>query len=495
MNIRAKFAVPTHGEHDGLAQQNGWRMPQENVIENFGTYGETWFGKRFAKRFINCVIYVPQTQSWLQWTGSGWAVMCNPELDALCIGVAEAELKAAHERYRADPNDYYKRLKWKAERFYELLAKVRNIAEAGGQCHRPMGEFSQLRPQSLVSRLGVRNGVVDLTNGNLLDARPDQRISKLAGVAFDANASCPKWLKFLETVQPETEMRELLQRAAGYTLTGLVDEEKWFFTYGEGANGKSVFINVLAALLGDCAVTLGNALVTKNKHENEAERMKARLPGKRLVLVNEVALGDIWDDQRMKEITSREKISARFLHKEAFEFMPTHALWVRGNHLPGVMDAGHGFWRRIIPILFGRSFEPHEMISDLDRQIISEELPGVLNWAIEGALKWKEGGLAVPASVNTMASEYREDTDLIGQWFAERCELDPEARTSIAEAFDSFRGFCAEQGVAHGSKMMLSRALKARGFRSAPGRKKGRKIMGFRVLPPFENLDDPDGLE
>ncbi|WP_134496586.1 phage/plasmid primase, P4 family [Microvirga pakistanensis] len=460
-----------------LARLSGWQPPAEKARAELGVYGELWYGKSFAKRYQGKLIYIPQLQQWYGWAGANWTSVSIPEIEQFANIVVEEELVAAHERYRAEPSDSNKALARKAERFYESLSKVRNIIGAAMSVPGMWASINEFDRDPML--LGVRNGVVDLRTGQFLEPHPSQHISKQAGAVFDPDADCPKWRRFLQTVQPDSAIRSFLQRAIGYTLTGLVDEERWFFLYGKGANGKSVFANILAELLGDYAVTLGSPLVTKNKHENEAERLKARLPGKRIALVNEVAQGDIWDDQRMKEMNSREKMSARFLQKEAFDFMPTHTLWVRGNYLPGVTDAGHGFWRRIVPILFPRQLEAHEIIPDLDRQIIAQELPGVLNWAIEGALQWQRDGLRIPTAIKATTAEYQADTDLIGLWLEECCEADGAARTTIADAFESYRQFCASQGVAYGSKMSFSRILKARGFTPDPSRKRGRAFFGF----------------
>jgi putative DNA primase/helicase len=464
-----------------LARANGWR--DDGAIGDLGVYGEVWFGERFAERFLGQLLYVPEMDRWLRWTGVGWTPLAPPELDALSKMVAQDEVRAAHERYRADPTDVNKSLKAKAEKFYESLARIRNIPDAAKAVPGMWTEWAEFDRDPML--LGVRNGVLDLRTGELLKPDPSQRVSKRAGAYFEAGARCPQFLSFLRKVQPDRAMRGFLQRAVGYTLTGLTDEEKWFFLFGPGANGKSVFANILSAVLGDYAVTLGSSLVTKNKHENEAERLKARLPGRRLALVNEIAQGDLWDDQRMKELTSREKLSARLLHREAFDFMPTHALWVRGNHLPGVLDAGHGFWRRFVPIPFECQLSPEDIIPDLDRRIVAEELSGILNWALAGALKWQADGLKIPAVVRTSTAEYREDTDLIGMWLRECCQLGPRARVTVSEAFTSFRRFCDDQGVARWSKISFSRALKARGLEHDRSRKRGRAFIGAQLLSPF----------
>ena len=316
---------------------------------------------------------------------------------------------------------------------------------------------------------GVQNGVVDLRSGECRTGAPDDLISKIGHVRYEAGAPAPTFLSFLKAVQPDPEIRAFIKRVVGYLLTGSVVEEKVFFLWGSGANGKSVFGNILAQLLGEYAVSLGSNLVAKSRHENEAERLKARLPGARLAQVNELGQGDIWDDQRLKELASRERVSARFLHHEAFEFAPTHKIVIRGNYLPGVHDAGDGFWRRLVPIRFGVQIPEEGRVPDLDARIIGAEMPGILNWAIEGCLEWQEKGLMIPDSIKAFTSQYRADTDVLGQWETEYCRRAPEAVTKIGDLYESYRFFCADEGMSAMSKNQFSRMLQQRGLKKAPG--------------------------
>jgi putative DNA primase/helicase len=333
---------------------------------------------------------------------------------------------------------------------------------------------------------GVENGLIDLRDGSLRKATPGEYVSKLGRVRFHGYAEAPRFQAFLERILPDAEIRSFTKRAVGYMLTGSVEEEKVFFFWGRGANGKSVFGNVLAALMGDYAVSLGGALVAKNKHENEAERLKARLPGARLAQVNELGQGDIWDDQRLKELASRERVSARYLHHEAFEFFPTHKLVIRGNYLPGAHDAGDGFWRRMVPIEFGVQIPEEERIPDLDRRIIALELPGVLNWAIEGCLEWQKDGLKIPGAIKAFTNQYREDTDVLGQWEAECCRRTAGGATTVADLFDSFRLFCLDEGMSPMSKNQFSRLLVQRGLKRA----KGTSVRRFEGIELREDIDD-----
>jgi putative DNA primase/helicase len=262
----------------------------------------------------------------------------------------------------------------------------------------------------------------------------------------------------------DAEIVAFIQRATGYTLTGLVDEEKLFFAQGSGANGKSVFANVMCGVLGDYAVSVGSELLARSKHEGEAARYKQRLPGARLALANEVGEGDTWDDHRMKELVSRERIAARALYGEAYDFMPSHKLWVRGNHKPGILDAGDGMWRRIVLLSFERQFPAAERVPDLDRQLLDVERDGILRWMVQGCLAWQRGGLEVPASIDRATTEYRSESDVLGGWIAERCEPHPGERLEVARAFADFQQYSRDAGMAAPSRPAFVRRMGQRGF-------------------------------
>jgi putative DNA primase/helicase len=113
----------------------------------------------------------------------------------------------------------------------------------------------------------------------------------------------------------------------------------------------------------------------------------------------------------MKELSTADTLDARRLGGEVFNFAPTHKLWVRGNHLPGVRDNSDGFWRRMLMLRFEHKFEPQQIITEFDKTILAEEGSGVLNWALAGCLEWREMGLQIPASVKNEVNKYREDSD------------------------------------------------------------------------------------
>lgn len=477
--IDALVGMPTTAAALGRVELAPGLSEARARADSSAAFGDVWNGASHANRLRGKRLYVSAVRNWLEWTGQRWAEMTGEQVSADCKETSAEIFTATAETFRRDSSGENQAMMAKAAKLHgnaEALARMEKMARSEHGMHVASPAEFDADPFALT----CHNGIVDLRTGRLRPARPADLVSKLAGCAYDPDAACPMFESFLETIMPDPEIRAFVARAVGYTLTGLVDEEVFFLAYGEGQNGKSVFANIIAAVMGEYTVPLGAALVTLRKHENEAERMMAQLPGSRFVLVNETAQGEVFDSARVKAIASREKLAARFLHKEVFSFMPTHKLWIRTNHLLGSLDSGDGFWRRCTPIPFTVRIPDEKKIGDLDRKIIAAELPGVLAWAVRGAVDWGRGGLRVPQAIKAIVADYREDTDLLGEWLAENTEREPEATVTVKAAYADYSEHCRESGAKPGTKMSFARAMSQRGFgRSA--KTSTRRFIGFRL--------------
>lgn len=469
---------------------------ERKAADSQAIFGDVWNGARHADRVRGQNLYVSASGQWLTWTGERWAAMTAEDVVAGLKETSAAIFSKLSEEFRKDPSSEKQAAVSKAAKLHgnaQALARMEMMARSEpGMSVASAAEFDRNHWE-----LACRNGIVDLRSGKLRAARPEDRVSKLAGCNFDPDAECPMFDRFLERVLPDPKLRAFFHRVVGYTLTGSIDEEVFFLAFGKGQNGKSIFANILSAVMGEYSGTFGASLVTLRKHDNESDRQVSQLPGVRLALVNETAQGEVWNNARMKELASRERISARLLHKEIFHFLPTHKLWIRTNHLPGSLDSGDGFWRRCIPIPFTVKIPDDEKIPDLDRKIISAELTGVMAWAVRGASEWSKQGLAVPRSVKAIISEYREDTDILGMWMDERTVPNPDGRVAIGEAFVDYAEYCKASGLSAGSKPTFSRAMTDKGIERAPG-KTPRRFVGFDLRACYssgvvdENTEDAD---
>lgn len=445
------------------ARQAGWIDPSRGESDWADVAGDISNSRRFADEYRDKLIYVSADKKWFSYVQGSWAQDRSGEVIRAAKSVADKLVLETAAAHSADPTDAKRKrvagavsLHGNSRRLDAMIA----LAAAEPGMGVPDRSFFDRDPMLL----GVPGGVVDLRTGRLVEPSPRLMISRTTGVNFDPAARCPRWENTLLEIFGGSELVDFVRRSVGYTLSGLVDEEVLFYAYGAGANGKSVFANVISSVFGSYAVTIGSEVLAKTKHNTEADRGKVRLPGSRLALVNEVGQGDIWNDQRIKEIVSRERIAARLLFGEAFDFYPTHALWVRGNHLPAVLDTGDGMWRRIIVLPFSRQFAPEERIPDLDRTLIEEEGAGILNWMLRGFREYRQGGLQVPPQVKQLVAKYREDSDVAGDWLANCCEPEPASRVLTGELHGSYQEYLAEMGIHPKTRPAFVRMMTQRGF-------------------------------
>lgn len=444
------------------AKRNGWSDPTGPAHPD--TLGDVANGRRFAARYRDTLIYDRASKVWREYGNGIWRPCDTGQHVAAAKAVADEIVSETVAAFQADPSDKARAALNQGVRVHRSSQRIEAMIQmAAAEPRMSVADPSAFDADPYL--LGVEGGAVDLRTGRLLPPSPAHRISKCVGVRFDPAATCPRFDRFLSDILPNKEEVRFVQRFAGYSLTGSVDEEAFLFMQGAGANGKSVLANVLSDVLGDYAVTVGAELLAVTKNDSEANRFKVRLRGIRLALVNEVGQNDTFNDQRVKEIVSREAIPARHLYGEAFDFMPSHKIWIRGNHRPAVLDSGDGMWRRLILLVFGRQFDPDDRVRDLDRQLLSDEGSGILNWMIAGCLRWQRDGLRIPPSISRETAQYRNDTDIVGDWIATDCELRPGLRGGVIALFESYRQSCASAGVAPRSKPAFVRMMTARGHR------------------------------
>jgi putative DNA primase/helicase len=216
------------------------------------------------------------------------------------------------------------------------------------------------------------------------------------------------------------ELISFIRRAVGYSLTASINEQVLFFLYGTGQNGKSTFAETLKHLFGSYMIKATTALYTLNRNGSEPLPEIARLVGKRLVTGSETEEGAKLAESRVKDITGGDTLTGRELYCPAFNFLPTHKLWIYGNHRPDVRGNDYGIWRRIKLIPFEVQIPDEEKDPKLLEKLL-EELPGILDWAIEGCLEWQKNGLGTPQTVIDATAEYREKEDEIGEFLAQTC--------------------------------------------------------------------------
>lgn len=326
--------------------------------------------------------------------------------------------------------------------------------------------------------LNTPGGAIDLRSGEL---HPSDRLdycTKSTSVA--PGGECPLWLRFLHTVTGGVmELQEYLQRVCGYVLTGSTREHALFFLYGLGANGKSVFVSTIAGILGDYSKVAAVESFTASQGESHPTDL-AGLQGARLVTAIETEDGRRWAESKLKSLTGGDKIAARYMRQDFFEYAPQFKLLIAGNHRPGLRTVDEAMRRRFHLIPFNVTIPLEERDKELPEKLRAE-WPGILQWMIAGCLAWQREGLHPPAIVVNATNSYMADEDALGLWIDDRCNRDRASWTSTRALFESWTEWAEKAGEYVGNQKRFSQNLEAKGFARDPRRDaKGFRGIGLR---------------
>jgi putative DNA primase/helicase len=309
-------------------------------------------------------------------------------------------------------------------------------------------------------------------------------MTKMTSVGPDSNCQTPTWLGFLNQVLPKPELVDFTKRVCGYALTGATHAHALFFFYGTGANGKTTLLNTIINCAGDYHRSAAIETFTNSNIERHPTEI-AGLLGARVVTASETEEGRRWAESRIKALTGGDKISARFMRQDFFEFTPQFKLLIAGNHKPGLHSVDEAIRRRFHLLPFDVTIPPEKRDPTLPEKI-KRELPGILAWMIEGCLEFQRVGLAPPASVTDATSDYLNDEDSIGAWIDECCAKDPAAFASNANLYASWSAWAKNAGEYGGNQRRFLERLEGRGFQRDRNRD-ARGIVGLvvRVIPAF----------
>jgi putative DNA primase/helicase len=290
------------------------------------------------------------------------------------------------------------------------------------------------------------------------------------------------WLRFLGDVfENDADTIEAVQRLLGYTLTGLCTDEIMVIAYGYGANGKSVFGNVVHSIMGGYSTVAASSLLVTRPANNTGPRDDlAALAGARHVSINELQSGDKLDERVVKVLAGREPISARYLYGSHFTYQPTFTAWLRTNHKPIIHGTDEGIWRRLVLLPFKRQFAPEERDPKLEQKLMAER-DGILAWIVAGAVAYLREGLRLSAAMKTEQATYRKESDLMGEFLQDSTQTAPNERIEQSRLYTAWQSWCGFNGVQYGSKKSFTRRLTERGI--AEARSNGQRYYcGLKLL-------------
>lgn len=430
--------------------------------------------RRFVEHHGTVLRWVLSEKSWLLWDSRRWRCAAVEEVEALAKLTASTIWDEVTSAQGSDERIDIARHAKQSESARAVAAMVR-LARSD--------ERIWVRRSDLDSDpylFNCLNGTIDLQTGALRPHDPADHITKLAAVQYERRATYPTWLTFLRRVMDgNANLMRFLQEAVGYSLSGDVSEQCFFFLYGLGANGKSTFVETIRALLGDYARHADSTTFLVQRAELRPD--VARLSGARFVSAAEIPQGGAMDQTLMKQLTGGGIVTARPLYSAPVEFATQAKIWIEGNHKPDIGGVDHAMWRRIVLIPFNVTIPVAERDPDLWNKL-HRELPGILNWALAGFRAWRGHGLRSPAEVLAAVADYKAESDPLTDFVAECCILGSEFTIWKDELYRWYEWWCGRRRTEHLSKKAFGTSIAERGTRDERTRD-GRYWVGIGVRP------------
>jgi len=367
-----------------------------------------------------------------------------------------------------------------------LMSELRAVPAVAANVH----DFDN-RPELL----SFRNGTIDLRTGTLRPHDPADMITRYVDADYDPSATCPRWEQFLTEIFPEhPELADYMRRLVGYGITGDTSEQCFAVLWGKGANGKSVLTDTLTHVFREISATTPFATF-EEKQSGGIPNDLAALRGARLVMASEGESGKAMAEAVLKRVTGADMITARFLRKEFFEYRPAFLLMLATNHKPRFKGQDEGLWRRVKLVQFSRYFKPEERDHGLT-ETLRREAPGIIAWAVRGAMEWYAHGLQDPDVIREATREYREMSDPLAGFLPDVLVVTGDESDAMlgADAFSAYLDWCEAENLQPRERWTgrkFNAAMEERGAIRRRGRK-GVVLRGVRRAEVPANTP-PDG--
>ena len=397
--------------------------------------------RRYGSRFRHNA-----AMGWSYWDGQLWRPDdTDAQIKSVIQGLQRLVGEEAAEAQKLGLDQHAKALLSYIRRAQAKVTMSNALALWQPRVFQAAGDFDQ---QTGV--VTVDGGVLDLERRKVGDYDPSMLCTRRMPVSYREDAECPWFTATLEYFVPDQQVREYLQRWAGYCLTNDIGEQQFSIWYGKGANGKSTVLEAIRQVLGSEA-DRGFALEADTRvfeprqpgSGQNADPDRVRMRGMKLVTAIESEAGFHLDSSFVKAVTGGEAMTARDLYRSSMTFKPSFKIVFVSNHEPVITDDSEGMWRRVHKVDWAvRIPDEYKLPWEVTVEKLRSERSGILNWCLDGYDEWLRHGLAAPPQVTLASTEMRLAQDKYGLFLRECTIPDPDgtvARPVLWAAYCEWR--------------------------------------------------------
>lgn len=454
-----KLNVEEKGSTTGQNLSNCDALHDANKPRPLTELGNAW---RMFDTNRDTVKYIPDMKKWIVWNGSSWKWDDGSTVRSIASKLPfKIYLEGA--TYLGDSEIFEKWAK-KSQELRIMNASITLLSDFP----EVRQSLSSIDSNSFLVGFNEARDVIDLKTGISRASLPSDYVTKsLAATVIGDASKAIRWAQFLEQIfEGDYEVIEWIQRFCGYLLTGSTQEQIFLFCFGYGANGKSVFSELLKEVMGDYGVVIPWETLSESRRQaGSATPDLATLIGKRFGICSETEDNRELAEGLVKGVVSGDSMTVRPLYAPPIEFKPNCKLVITGNHKPIIRGNDNGIWRRVRLVPFNRTFSPEDRDPHLLMKL-KDEVPHILAWMVQGCLEWQKRGLAdTPKIIRAATDCYQSDQDIIGTWLSERAAIAINGEVLSAELYRNYSGWCSDNGLRATSAVVFGRRLAERGFK------------------------------
>ncbi len=465
--------IPDSGQNAAPTGSNQGMPP-----EGQRSYYKTDIGNamRLVDSFGQYIRYCYPFNKWFVWDGRRWNDNCDGQLQRFCKDtVRQIYIEAIALQ---DDSLHKAAVKHALSSQSDVRIKAM-ISTAQSEPGIPVMPDELDKNPYLFNTL---SGTINLKTGQLQPHNPLDLITKITPFDYDPSCNCPEWMAHLDKITGgNQDLIRYMQKAFGYSMTGDTSERKIFIMWGAGKNGKSITIDVINITLGEYSKKTPIESIMM-KFGDRIPNDLARLMGARFVYCSETESGRRLAESQVKDISGGEKITARFMRGEWFEFYPEFKIWLGTNHKPVITGTDNAIWDRIRLIPFTVRINDEEQRSKTElMNAFREEMPGILGWLVQGCLLWQSEGLGSSEEVEKATNEYRGEMDIIGDFIKESCVVDTSATVTVKDLYAGYVAYAEDNGEKPITKKALNSRMSERGFDTYHATGNIKKYLGISL--------------
>nr|DAT10749.1 MAG TPA: dsDNA helicase [Caudoviricetes sp.] len=466
-----KHGADTYGNLTIKKALDGYKKREflpELYMDKHYPWDDTGNADRFTDIFKDRALYSYTNKGWYLYDGKRWVF---DTLGRINDYFEQSVVVLKKQGFSMDKlegefiEDYEKRIKKMKTAFEKHLNYSRSnrgtVAGIKQAMYKNSIDISEFNSNDML--INLENSVYDMVSGMNIPHDANFKFTKKANVNYDESKKCPRWEQFLlEIFEGDTELIKWIQKALGYSLTGLTTEQVIFILNGNGKNGKSVFMDVVSHIFGDYRANIQpDSLMVRQSQGANSDI--ARLKDARFVTTVESNDGMRFNEGLVKQLTSGDTVTARFLHANEFEFTPKFKLWMATNHRPIIRGTDKGIWRRIRLIPFTREFTDEEVDPDLTSKLLAES-DGILQWMLKGLELWQKERLGMCSKILMANKEYRQEMDVVSTFLDECVSNNLGKEVKAAELYQHYKNYCAQNGFFVLTSTKFGREIDNKGY-------------------------------